>query len=147
MEHWELVARESIRDLVARYNANGDTGRFEQLPPLFAEDAVMEGVGGTEFNGHAEILTIFTGARDRATENNGNVPTYLRHMTATLQIDLIDESHAKSRCYYFVITAIGLDHWGRYIDEFKTVNGEWKFARRRVTVDGNTPVATFARAE
>jgi hypothetical protein len=147
MEHWELVARESIRDLVARYNANGDTGRFEQLPPLFAPDAVMDaGVGG-EHKGHAEILSIFTGARDRATANNGDVPTYLRHMTATHQIDIIDENNAKGRCYYFVITAIGLDHWGRYIDEYKTVDGVWKFARRRVTVDGNSAAATFARAE
>jgi hypothetical protein len=30
-----LVARESIRDLVARYNANGDTGRFAQVLDLF----------------------------------------------------------------------------------------------------------------
>ena len=28
MELWELFAREGIRDLVARYNSNGDTGRF-----------------------------------------------------------------------------------------------------------------------
>ena len=39
---WELVARESIRDLVARYNANGDSGRFDQVMALFAPDAVME---------------------------------------------------------------------------------------------------------
>ena len=36
MELWELVARESIRDLVARYNANGDSGRFDQVLELFA---------------------------------------------------------------------------------------------------------------
>ena len=42
MELWELVARESIRDLVARYNANGDAGRFDQVWTLFADDAVME---------------------------------------------------------------------------------------------------------
>ncbi len=42
MELWELAARESIRDLVARYNANGDSGRFEQQMQVFAPDAVME---------------------------------------------------------------------------------------------------------
>ena len=41
MELWELTARESIRDLVARYNANADTGRFDQVLELFAPDAVM----------------------------------------------------------------------------------------------------------
>ena len=29
MEVWELIARESIRDCIARYNANGDSGRRE----------------------------------------------------------------------------------------------------------------------
>ena len=28
MQLWELTARESIRDLVTRYNSNGDAGRF-----------------------------------------------------------------------------------------------------------------------
>ena len=32
----ELIARESIRDLVARYNANGDSGRFDQVVELMA---------------------------------------------------------------------------------------------------------------
>ena len=35
----------AIRDLVARYNANGDSGRFDQVLELFAPDAVMEIVG------------------------------------------------------------------------------------------------------
>ena len=50
METWELIARESIRDLVARYNANGDTGRFDQLMELFAPDAVMD-VDGEVYEG------------------------------------------------------------------------------------------------
>ena len=29
METWELLARECIRDTVARYNHAGDTGRFD----------------------------------------------------------------------------------------------------------------------
>src|SRR5579864_7356005 len=38
MEFWELIAREAIRDLVARYNANADTGRFDQVMELFSPD-------------------------------------------------------------------------------------------------------------
>jgi len=141
MEHWELAARESIRDLVARYNANGDTGRFDQVVELFAPDAVMEASAGDPKHGRDEIRTIFTGARDAA--GWGDHPVYLRHITGTLQIDVVDEGHAKSRCYYFVITDVGLDHWGRYIDEFKVVDGEWKFANRRVTTDGKNPDSLF----
>ena len=35
MELWEIDAREQIRDLVARYNANGDSGRFAPMLALF----------------------------------------------------------------------------------------------------------------
>ncbi len=64
MELWELIARESVRDLVARYNANGDSGRFEQMLQVFADDASMElvAVDGTvrRYDGIAQVATIFT---------------------------------------------------------------------------------------
>lgn len=142
MEMWELVARESIRDLVARYNANGDSGRFDQVMELFAPDAVMEIEGEHPKTGHDEIRTIFTGAAGRA--EWGDRPVYLRHVTGTHQIDLIDESHATGRCYYFVLTAVGLDHWGRYLDEYRVVDGRWRFARRKVSTDGRSPDTLFA---
>ncbi len=145
MELWELAAREEIRDLVARYNANGDTGRFEQAMELFAPDAVMDPSDGRIYTGPGEIIEIFTGARDGA-DYQGQ-PIYVRHMTATHQIDLVDESTATGRCYYQVLTAVGLDHWGRYIDEYKTVDGRWRFARRRVTVDGRNPNSLFLPEE
>ncbi len=67
MELWELVARESIRDLVARYNANGDAGRFDQVLALFADDAVMELVSAAgevrRYEGVDQIATIFTGTK------------------------------------------------------------------------------------
>jgi ketosteroid isomerase-like protein len=140
VEVWELVARESIRDLVARYNANGDTGRFDQVVELFAPDAVMD-VDGTIYEGREQIRTIFTSAagslKEHAEERSG--PLYLRHNTSTLQIDVESETFARSRCYYHVIMAHGLDHWGRYIDEFTCVDGRWYIAHRRVTTDGRTP--------
>lgn len=144
MEMWELVARESIRDLVARYNANGDTGRFDQVLELFAPDAVMEIEGEAPKVGHDEIRTIFTGAAGRA--DWGDQPVYLRHVTGTHQIDLVDEAHATGRCYYFVLTAVGLDHWGRYLDEYRVVDGRWRFSHRKVFTDGRSPDALFARA-
>lgn len=142
MESWELAARESIRDLVARYNANGDSGRFDAVLELFAPDAVMDVESFGVKVGREEIRTIFTGARDRA--EYGHHPVYVRHMVSTHQIDVHEMSRASGRAYYFVITAVGLDHWGRYIDEYKTVDGVWKFASRRVTVDGRSPDALFA---
>ena len=135
----ELLARESIRDLVARYNANADTGRFAEVLELFASDAVMD-IEGRVHTGHDEILTIFTGVRDHP---SGGSPRYVRHLTATHQIDVLDDSTAKGRCYYQVLTSVGLDHWGRYIDEYRVEGGRWRFARRRVTVDGRSTDSLF----
>lgn len=139
MELWELTAREAIRDLVARYNANGDTGRFAQVLELFAEDAVME-VPGVRYDGRDGIATLFTGTQQnvKGLAEPGR-PVYLRHNTSTHQIDLLDPTHAKGRCYYFVLMPHGVDHWGRYIDEYEMRDGRWRFTHRKVTMDGYVP--------
>jgi hypothetical protein len=144
MEQWELMAREAIRDLVARYNANGDSGRFAQVMELFAPEAAMV-VDGATFTGLEEILTIFTGTRELAHLGTGGGPVHIRHLTATHQIDLEDRTAATGRCYYQVLTPIGLDHWGRYIDRYRVVEGEWRFAHRTVTVDGQDPASIVRR--
>jgi len=139
----EVAARVAIADLVARYNAQGDSGRFEQLLELFCDDAVMEleGTDGTvtTYEGTAAIATIFTGAatrwRDQAAARSAR--HYLRHFTSTHQIDLVDERHATGRCYFAVLMPHGLDHWGRYLDRYEARHGRWLFARRRAVTDGH----------
>lgn len=150
MEVWEVVARECIRDLVTRYNTNGDSGRFANVLSLFTDDATMEldRAGGAElYRGHAEILTIFTGTKDRWAgqlgrgESTDAAPTYVRHRVATHQIDIDDPSHARGYCYYQVVMAHGLDHWGRYFDRYERRGGRWLFAHRRVTRDGQVELS------
>ena len=148
MEHWELAARESIRDLVARYNANGDTARFDEVVELFAPDAVME-VGGSRYAGREAIRGLFTSTamqirsdsepRSGGDRDEARTRRYLRHFTATLQIDMTSPISASSRCYFEVLMVHGLDHWGRYLDEFGVVDGQWRFTTRRVITDGTTP--------
>jgi len=146
MEIWEVVARESIRDVVTRYNANGDSGRFDEVARLFATDAVMELEGDDGpllFRGRSEILTIFTGTRDRwanefEARGSSDDSAYVRHRVVTLQIDFDDHSHARGYCYYQVIMAHGLDHWGRYFDRYELIGDRWHFSRRKVTVEGRT---------
>ena len=135
METWEIEARECIRDLVARYNASGDSGRFEAMMELFAEEAVLE-VPGRELRGHDAIRAFLTGiAESNRAQRDGGVKL-IRHFTATHQIDVVDRAHARGRCYYAVLTDRGLDHWGRYVDEYRRQGGRWLFWRRRATVDG-----------
>lgn len=140
MEPAQVAARESIRDLVTRYNSNGDSGRFDEVMSLFAADAVMELID-RRHEGLESIATIFTGTQDRLRGDGRQ--GYVRHFTATHQIDLIDESNASGRCYFAVLSPIGLDHWGRYIDRYRVVDGIWKFAHRRVLIDGRSPQSLF----
>jgi len=142
----DLLAREAIRDLVARYNAYGDSGLFDRMLALFAPDAILE-IDGTAYTGRDGIRAMFESVPRRTSQRSegGGSPMYLRHCTATHQIDLIDEESASGRCYFFVLTAIGLDHWGRYLDEYSVVDGEWRFARRRVLLDDTAPGSLFAQ--
>ena len=132
MELWQLVARESIRDLVARYNACGDAGRFDPMLALFAEDAVLELADGSHA-GRPAIRAFFEGVTQRT--GAGRRAKFVRHFTATHQIDLLSESAARGRCYFAGLTDAGLDHWGRYVDEYRCVAGRWLFAKRKVTLD------------
>jgi hypothetical protein len=43
------------------------------------------------------------------------------------------------RTYYAVLSSFGLDHWGRYLDEFGVVDGEWLITKRNVTTEGVDP--------
>ena len=154
MDVHDLMARESIRDLVARYNAYGDFGRFEALSELFALDAVMEIVqldgGIIRHEGRADIGRIFSRVSDRigsrSDDRLGDVPSYIRHFTATHQIDLVDADRAEGRLYFVVFMPHGLDHWGRYVDGYARVDGGWVFAHRKVYVEGRTAESWFVPA-
>ena len=154
MELDELLAREAIRDLVARYNAYGDAGKFDLLWELFVEDSVMEisqRRGETVVHrGLGEIRSIFLGTQDRVQSQDPRAAgAYVRHFTATHQIDVVDAEHATGRAYFAVIVGStgpggGLDHWGRYLDDYVRVDGRWRFARRRVILDGVTEGSWFS---
>jgi len=131
MEHWELAARESVRDVIAHYNLAGDRGWLDDMLALFTDDATLT-IDGTEHVGRDAIRAVFTQAK-------GPHPELIRHHVATLKIDVQDADHASSRCYFQVLTMRGLDHWGRYTDRFVRRGDRWLFSQRSVRVDGATP--------
>jgi hypothetical protein len=142
MELWELIARESIRDCIARYNANADSGRWDGLMVVFAPDAVFE-ASDEVVRGHAAIRAYFSAVAERARDDgepdrDATAVTprqFIRHFTATTQIDVLNEAEARARSYYMVLTAHGVDHWGRYIDEYGAIDGRWLITKRVVTTD------------
>jgi hypothetical protein len=145
MELWELVARESIRDRIARWNANGDAGRFAEMVEVLAPDVEFEPTSSTVVRGRDAVLEYLGALRSEPAPDrsgryvpDGGRPS-LRHFTSTVQIDLLSERAARVRSYYQVVSSSGLDHWGRYLDEFGLVDGEWLITRRTITTEGVDP--------
>jgi len=131
VEHWELAARESVRDLIAHYNLSGDRGWLDDMVDLFTPDATLT-INGVDHVGRDAIRAVFTQAK-------GPRPELIRHHVSTLKIDVADAEHATARAYFQVLTMRGLDHWGRYTDRFVRREDRWWFTQRSVRVDGATP--------
>ena len=125
-----MTDSEAIRDVIARYNLHGDSGRLDELLGLFTEDAILVTDQAT-YNGRLQIRGLFETV-------TGPAPERIRHFTATHVID-VDGDRARVQCYFQVLTSSGLDHWGRYRDELTRADGRWLFTRREVRVDGMTP--------
>jgi len=140
VEPFELIARESARDLVARYNACGDADELDEMISLFAHDAVMDVGPWGVHAGIDAIRAFFEGVRRPAkTGGEAGERRFIRHFTATHHIVVEGPDAARGRCYFAVLTADGLDHWGRYVDCYVRREGAWYFGRREVFVEGVTP--------
>lgn len=137
MELWELVARESIRETLARYNHVGDSGRVDELAAQFTREGVLEITGGPTLHGRQAIVDHLGSATERrsATAEPGAAPPVVRHHVSSVLIHDVtpDEAHAAS--YFAMLTRDGVDHWGRYRDTLVPQEGQWLIARRRVRVD------------
>ncbi|MGZ4795515.1 MAG: nuclear transport factor 2 family protein [Acidimicrobiia bacterium] len=142
MELWELVARESIRDTVARYNRAGDTGRYEEMVACFAPDGVLAVSGESEHHGRTALLAFFSGVAASARPGF----THLRHCVTNLTIDVDGPTAASATSYFLVVTDIGLDHWGRYRDRLvpDPDSDRWLLAERAVKTDGYAAGSFFA---
>jgi hypothetical protein len=149
MEMWELVARESIRDCIARWNANGDAGRMADMVLVLAPDVAFSIRDGEVLRGRDAVLDSLLGVKDAKAPSPtapkpgrylpaGKRPS-IRHFTSTPWITFESQTRAQVRTYYQVLSTFGLDHWGRYLDVFEVVDGEWLITERTVTTEGVDP--------
>ncbi|MCW2528422.1 MAG: hypothetical protein JWM76_3282 [Pseudonocardiales bacterium] len=149
MEIWELIARESARDLITRYNGHGDSGRMDQLIEVFAPDAVLD-LEGDLYEGREAIRAAFVAAgRDfvawaKEVKAPRDVPV-IRHYTSTTVIEVQSPTEASAVSWFLVLMHQGLDHWGSYHDEFREIDGVWYIWRRRVVMGGATAGSNGAR--
>lgn len=135
----ELLAREEIRNLLAKYSTCGDRGEFPGLASVFAEDGVMESAL-VKAVGPDEIASKLGDLVARSREEVGSrAMTFSRHNLTTSLIEFDSESTATGRTYFLVMSNIGIDHSGVYVDRYAKIGGEWKIKQRRIRIDYCAP--------
>ena len=129
-----------IQDLLARYNMAGDSGRIEEVAETFAPDGILE-TPLWRAQGPADIIA--------ALQSGGSVgerrPRFLRHNLTTSKVELLDRLSASGRTYFMVLTDIGLDHCGIYMDRFARIDGSWLIAHRQVWIDWKSEQSLFEK--
>lgn len=137
MEFWELAAREEIREIVAAYAHAADSGRFDEVAGLFAPDGVLETPDHVEHRGR-DAIRAFLGSTGAALAGATTVPL-IRHHVSNLRVAVTGADDATGAAYFLVVTERGPDHWGRYRDRYTRIDEGWRFAHRRVRLDGFAP--------
>ncbi|WP_091943874.1 nuclear transport factor 2 family protein [Trujillonella endophytica] len=149
MELWELVARERIRDTLARYNWSGDAGRADELAAAFAPDGVLQLRSGPTLRGRGEIRDFIGGvaAREAGPAPAGPAPAgpkLVRHLLTNTRFTALSPREASVSSYFTVVTEVGLDHAGRYRDTLVPVDDAWLIAHRLVSTDWVAPGSVMA---
>jgi hypothetical protein len=150
MEIWAAaLARDAIRDLVARYSLFGDLGRSADVANLFATDGTLEiaDTGGRElFTGRAEIEAFLERVKAQWTAEVrvSGISGRVFHSVGTHVIDLVDEDHATGQAYVSMIRLSGLAEWGRYRDRYVREDNGWLIAARTAFVEGRVQGASLA---
>ncbi|OBA80753.1 hypothetical protein A9W99_15920 [Mycobacterium sp. 1164966.3] len=143
MEMWELIAREQIRDTLARYNWSGDAGRLDDLTQTFCADGVLEIRDAQPLCGRSEIAAFLGGVTGNIATGAGVKPV-VRHNVSNVLFTALTPEQAHVSCYFTVITHIGLDHFGRYRDIFVPDGDTWLIKQRKVSTDWSAPNSVMA---
>lgn len=145
MERTELIAREGIRDLLARYTWAGDRGRSHDLAACFTVDGTLDaGAHGGTWEGRDTIEQELDAVAKRIAASP-DAPGPVNHHVSSVLIHLVTPTAADVRSYFCVYTEAGADHWGTYRDHVvrDPVEGRWQFATRTVRVTGTSPTSRF----
>ena len=132
-----LRVRDGVTHLMSSYQYFADTGRIESLSQLFLSDGVLE-LDGDRHTGTDGILAFFRATAERFTDVDF-LPA--RHHLSSIYVEPQPDGSAKTyACFQFIGTH-GLDHWGTYRDVAVQRPEGWRFARRRVIIEGFAPTS------
>ena len=131
--------RAEIVNMSNRYMVAVDAGDIETVMATWAEDGVLEWIGGVE-RGAAEIreaMSNFGGARKVEIPESAASRPRTRHQIINHVID-IDGDTARTVAYWFAMTNntpqkdVQIMYMGHYEDELVRRDGRWRFKHRKV---------------
>ncbi|HYO00429.1 MAG TPA: nuclear transport factor 2 family protein [Mycobacterium sp.] len=140
----DLLIRVGVTHLLTTYQYLADTGKAKRPAQLFAPDGVLE-IGVDRHTGVDGVLALFRHTSGRFVDADF-LPA--RHHLSSIYVEAQPDGSAKAySCFQFIGTR-GLDHWGTYRDvvvpAFDGNDGGWRFAHRRVIVEGVSPGSHLA---
>ncbi|MEO8307790.1 MAG: nuclear transport factor 2 family protein [Pseudomonadota bacterium] len=131
--------RAEIENLSNKYMVAVDAGDIETVMSTWADDGVLDWVGGVE-NGKAAIrkaMSNFGGSRPVNIPEGATSRPRTRHQIINHVIDVTGNT-AKTTAYWFALTNntpqkdVQLLYFGHYEDDMVKVNGKWLFKKRKV---------------
>jgi hypothetical protein len=135
MDDIELRTRVGAADLLSTYQFLADSGKTSELSELFLPNAVFKS-NCEELVGPEAILDFFRRTGDAFT-SAGLLPA--RHHLSSVHIEPRPDGSAATYACFQLVGSGGLDHWGTYRDEVVNTEDGWRFARRKVKVEGHIP--------
>lgn len=143
--------RAEIENISARYMVAVDSGDIETVMSTWADDGVLEWIGGVE-NGKDAIrkaMSNFGGAAILGTlPADAKTRQRTRHQIMNHVID-VNGNTAKTTAYWFAMTNntpqrdVQLLYMGHYEDELVKQNGKWLFKKRKVFNESLTNRSLF----
>lgn len=143
MESWEVAARVAVHKTMTDYTHCVDTGSLAALAELFTQQCYYDMGTGAPVTDRDEIEQRAEQARAMFRDS----PSFggrVRHHVTPVSIEFTDERRATAVSYFLTMGRYGPDHWGVYCDVLVMVDGQWRFARRVVTVEGHSPQSPAA---
>jgi hypothetical protein len=137
----EMLTREAIRYTIGRYNSAIDRSAYPELAEVFTPDGTMAFGGHARFEGREKIIAALTaGAEKRGAFDAKN---FQRHLLGNSIINVVDDRSARSVHYILVITELGVDHSGVYVDDFVKSGDRWLIKHRQANLEWVRPDSRF----
>jgi ketosteroid isomerase-like protein len=131
--------RAEIENLSNKYMVAVDAGDIETVMSTWADDGVLEWIGGVERGKDAirKAMSNFGGSRHVDIPEGATSRQRTRHQIINHVID-VNGNTAKTTAYWFALTNntpqkdVQLLYFGHYEDELIKQNGHWLFKSRKV---------------